>query len=166
MGNEKIDASTVFTMFEEIKTKLNQRPVTQQPAPVPQPQPMPPSRVQHVHSVDLYSSRAAAVFVSLAVVLFVSVILNFSQCSRSARLRDNDLKYRYIQMRGGTSLEELFHLERIFTFDRNRDSIRTLRRRVERYEQLVKQQAETAARAKYNASEAERLKKEVEEMKN
>lgn len=45
-----------------------------------------------------------------------------------ANFRDNDLKYRYIQMKGGVSHIELMELDSIF--EHNRDSVERMRNRV------------------------------------
>lgn len=50
--------------------------------------------------------------------------------------------------------------------DRNKDSIAVIRKRVETYERLVKEQAEKIERARLNAKEAERLEREVESVKS
>ena len=43
-------------------------------------------------------------------------------------IRDNDLKYRYIQMKGGVSHIELMELDSIF--EHNRDSVERIRRKL------------------------------------
>ena len=52
-----------------------------------------------------------------------------------------------------------------FRYNRNDDNISGVRNQVEKYEQLVKEQAEKIEQARFNAVEAERLQKEVEELK-
>ena len=69
-------------------------------------------------------------------------------------------------MQGETNPENLLKLETVFTYNRNKDSIAVIRKRVETYERLVKEQAEKIERARLNASEAERLEREVESVKN
>jgi len=56
-------------------------------------------------------------------------------------------------------------LREVFEFNRNADSIKVIRRRVERYEQLIQEQAETEARARLNAEQADRLQQQVEKLK-
>ncbi len=79
--------------------------------------------------------------------------------------RDNDLKYRYIQMQGAANSTDILQLRNIFEFNRNTDSIRTIRKQVEWYEQLIQQQAENEARAKLNDQQAKQLKQEAETVK-
>ena len=66
-------------------------------------------------------------------------------------------------MQGQTNEENIYRLERQF---RNNDSIRTIRRQVEKYEDLLKEQAEKLERVKQSSEEAELIKKAVELMKN
>jgi hypothetical protein len=68
-------------------------------------------------------------------------------------------------MQGEANPENLLKLETFFTYNRNKDSIAVIRKRVETYERLVKEQAEKIERARLNAKEAERLEREVESMK-
>ncbi len=65
-------------------------------------------------------------------------------------------------MHDGATAGEIKALETIFTYDRNPDSVQLIRRQVTEYERLVKEQAEKIEQARLNASEAERLQKEVE----
>ncbi|KAA6323159.1 hypothetical protein EZS27_027377, partial [termite gut metagenome] len=79
-----------------------------------------------------------------------------------SQYRDNDLKYRYVKMQGQMTEENIYQLGRLFE---NRDSIKIVRKQVEQYEQLVKEQAEKVERARRNADEVERLQKEAEALK-
>ncbi|KAA6305069.1 hypothetical protein EZS27_043280 [termite gut metagenome] len=76
--------------------------------------------------------------------------------------RDNDLKYRYVKIQRQMTEENIYRLERLFEY---RDSISIVRKQVERYERLVKEQTEKIERARRNADEAEKLLKEVESLK-
>ena len=79
-----------------------------------------------------------------------------------SQYRENDLKYRYVKMQGQTNEENLYRLERQF---RNGDSIKNIRKQVEKYEELVKEQAERMERARRNSEEMEKLQKEAESLK-
>ena len=58
--------------------------------------------------------------------------------------------------------ENLYRLERQF---RNGDSIKIIRKQVEKYEELVEEQAERMERVRRNSEEMERLRKEAESLK-
>ena len=61
---------------------------------------------------------------------------------------DNDLKYRYIKMKGDASAEQIATLEDIFELNRNNDAINLMREDVETYEEAVRKQAAFAEQAR------------------
>ena len=54
---------------------------------------------------------------------------------------DNDLKYRYIRMKGEASPESISGLENLFEFNRDDGKIKQMRKDVETYEEAVRRQA-------------------------
>ena len=52
------------------------------------------------------------------------------------QFKDNDLKYRYIKMQGQTNEENIYRLEKQFKYS---DSIKIVRKQVEKYEELVRE---------------------------
>ena len=64
------------------------------------------------------------------------------------REEDNDLKYRYIKMKGDASAEQIATLEEIFELNRNNDAINLMREDVETYEEAVRKQAAFAEQAR------------------
>ena len=188
MSYDKMDSSAVYNLFEEIKDKLDKQP---QPTPAPA-QPteavttMNPEDaekmerltvsldnasekigqpVKHHHTIDFMSNKALIVLVVAISALFVSLVAVKNQRDSLKEFRDNDLKYRYIQMKGQAAPDDILRLREVFDFNRNTDSIKVIRRRVERYEQLIQEQAETEARARLNAEQADRLQQQVEKLK-
>ena len=65
-------------------------------------------------------------------------------------------------MQGQTDVDNLYRLEQQFQYS---DSIRIIRKQVEKYEDLVKEQAERMERARRNSEKLERLLKEAETLK-
>lgn len=61
---------------------------------------------------------------------------------------DNDLKYRYIRMKGEASPENISGLENIFGFNRDNGKINQMRKDVEAYEEAVHRQAILAEQAR------------------
>jgi hypothetical protein len=148
--------------FEKITDLINQINRKIEPLNVPQNFVI---RREHAFSIDFKNSKTAITMLSMGLVIIFSVVGNVWQSTRNRQLRDNDLKYRYINMQGEANPENLLKLETFFTYNRNKDSIAVIRKRVETYERLVKEQAEKIERARLNAKEAERLEREVESMK-
>jgi hypothetical protein len=191
MQNDKMDSSAVYTMFEEIKEnqtkqltaieKLQPDPtltdsasalttedgekievLTEKLDRVDEKLNLP---LKHHHTID-FMGNWAIIALMLAVGAFIASlwIINH-QRQTLAGFRDNDLKYRYIQMHGKATPTDIERLRDMFDWNRNPDSIRTIRRQVERYERLVQQQAENEARAKLNDEQAKQLKQEAETIK-
>jgi hypothetical protein len=66
-------------------------------------------------------------------------------------------------MQGQTNEENIYRLERQFRYG---DSIKIICKQVEKYEELVREQAERTERARRNSEEVERLRKEAETLKS
>jgi hypothetical protein len=175
----KMDTSEVFEMFETINKKLDKlpeksaEPVQFDFAPVYAmterfervvEEVRKPVRVEnhHRHTIDITSSK---VFLSLVVMVLVILGLSYAigeQRRIISQYRGNDLKYRYIKMIGKTNEENLSHVERVFYYS---DSIKIIRKQVDRYERLVKEQAEKIERAKQENEAVKRLQEEVKTIK-
>ena len=175
----KMDTSAVFEMFETINNKLDKR--TDKPVEPVQVDMTAvntllerlesvietvhePTQVKHHyrHTIDIGSSK---VFLSLVVMALMILGLCYAvgeQRRGISQYRNNDLKYRYIKMQGQTNEENLYRLERQFHY---KDSIKIVRKQVEKYEELVKEQAERMGRMKQNSEEAERINKEIHSLK-
>lgn len=105
-------------------------------------------RKEHVFSIDFRNSRAALTMVTMGLVILLSFGCNIWQLNRNSLLKDNDLKYRYIKMKGKATWKDILQLETIFTYDRNRDSIAITQEQIKIYERIVKKQAEELERVK------------------
>jgi len=182
--NEAIDTSKVYEMFEEIKDLVTEFTAalasTSESVPVPALDPEDGKRIEtlaekldgvsekldhplrHHHTLDFMGNRALIALVVAVGALLVSLWINHNQRDTIARNRDNDLKYRYIQMRGEATPADILRLRDVFEFNRNPDSIKMIRQQVERYEQLIRQQAENEARARLNDEQAKQLRQEAE----
>ncbi len=121
--------------------------------------------LKHHHTLDFMSNWVLIALIAAVGAFIVSLWVINNQRQTIARSRDNDLKYRYIQMRGEAMPNDILQLRETFEFNRNPDNIKLIRRQVERYEQLIQQQAENEARAKLNDEQAKQLKQEAETVK-
>ena len=98
----------------------------------------------------------------LIVLGFMAIILGLTLWGTSLKAEkelysDNDLKYRYIQMIGHATKEEMATMDTIFYFHRNNRKIKELRKQVEIFEENVKQRARII-------EQEERLKREKYEI--
>jgi hypothetical protein len=192
--NDKIEVSNVYEMFEEVKA-LEEKQLTSieklcsklatvsESESTPALTPEDGQKIEtlaeklnsvgekldrplrHHHTLDFMGNRALIGLAAAVGAFLVSLWIIHNQRDTIARNRDNDLKYRYIQMRGEATPADILRLRNVFDFNRNPDSIKIIRRQVEEYERLIREQTESAARAKFNATEAERLQNQAETVK-
>ena len=96
------------------------------------------NRKENVHSftLDFKNSRTAITIIVMGLVIFVSLAGNIRQFRLNSQLKNTDLKYRYIQMKGKINHESLLKLDTMFTYEPNKDSIAVIRKQVETYERL------------------------------
>ena len=87
-------------------------------------------------------------FVIMSVAIAVlSVALHLAKHPDYDRI-DNDLKYRYIKMKGDASAVQIVILEEIFKLNRDAQKIEQMREDVETYEEAVRKQAALAEQAR------------------
>ena len=79
---------------------------------------------------------------------------------------DNDLKYRYIKMKGDASAEQIAILEEIFELNRNTEIIEQMREDVETYEEAVRKQAALAEQARLKEQAAKEQESKARSIKN
>jgi hypothetical protein len=180
-----MDSAEVFSMFEKIIERLNKQPEKLAEKPT---EPVKvdtttfeaamerldnaieevkkPSIVEHHHrhSVDfnIHSNWFFFSWIVLAIIISVLFWTLANQRETINQFKENDLKYRYIKMQGKADEDNLSHLERVFYYG---DSIKIIRKKVEKYEELVKEHAERIERAKANNVRVERLQEKVKELK-
>ena len=143
--NDRI--GTILTELKTIIVPLNEK-VGQLQTP-----PNMVVRKEHVFIVDFRRSKTAITIITMALVILLSWGGNIWQLRNNNRLKDNDLKYRYIKMKGEINQESLLRLETIFTYNRNRDIISVIREQVETYELMVKEQANKIEQTRFHTRE-------------
>jgi hypothetical protein len=155
-NNTKIDISEIFALFETINNKLDKPPnkqieVTQVDLSAVNTlterfenlieEVLKPTIAEHHHrhTIDIHSNCFFLSWVGLAIIILILFWLMANQLQTINQYQDNDLKYRYIKMQGQINEEKIYRLERQFKYG---DRIRVIRKQVNRYEELVKEQAE------------------------
>ncbi|KAA6341708.1 hypothetical protein EZS27_010497 [termite gut metagenome] len=179
MNTDKMDISKVYTLFEEIQESLKQnnsnKPVESAQVDMTAVHTMTerfenlieeakkPTKVNHHHVISIGSNKVFFSLIGMCIVILILSFTIYNQRKTISQYKDNDLKYRYIRMQRQTGEENLYRLEQQFKYS---DSIKIIHKQVERYEELVKEQAKRIERAKKNSEEAERLYKQKENIKN
>ena len=82
------------------------------------------------------------------------------------REEDNDLKYRYIKMKGDASAEQIATLEDIFELNRDNQKIEQIREDVETYEEAVRKQAALAEQARLKEQAAKEQESKAKSIKD
>ena len=100
----------------------------------------------------------AAIIVVLAVALYMAKRPDYDRI-------DNDLKYRYIKMKGDASAEQIATLEEIFELNRNTEAIEQMRKDVETYEEAVRKQAALAEQARLKEQAAKEQESKAKSIK-
>jgi hypothetical protein len=123
-----------------------------------------PNTVEHHHryTISIASNWFFFSWMALVIIILELFWAIANQRQTINQYKENDLKYRYVKMQGQANEENLYRLEQQFKYN---DSIKIIRKRVEKYEELVKEQAERMERAKQDRREAERLHKNAESLK-
>ena len=178
---EKMDSTAVYELFETINKKLDKQEKKQtEPVKVDfDTSPIDaaterfkeaaveanrPSIVEHRHTIDINLQSNWFFFSWVALVFIIGALFWTIADLRETnnKYADNDLKYRYFKMIGQTNEDSFTRLEHQFYYS---DSIKIIRKQVEKYEELVKQQAEGIERAKHNDEKPKKLEEEVESLK-
>ncbi len=98
------------------------------------------------------------------IISLVSLVLNVRFVQKMQQLQDNDMKYRYILMKGKVDGSSLDLLETKFSQERDNAFIRSLTDSVKGFEYRSRKQAEALERARLLNKQAERLKEEANKL--
>lgn len=126
---------------------------------------LPPRITQH--RIIFSSESPFALY--LVLFLFISCMilssaLYFATGPNYDRL-DNDLKYRYIKMKGEATPERIAELEEIFELNRDNAKIRQMKKDVEEYERTIRQKIILEEQARLKEREAEKLNNKVTKLR-
>jgi len=100
-----------------------------------------------------------------AMIVVLAVALYFAKQPDYDRI-DNDLKYRYIKMKGEISPDGISELENIFELNRDNDKIRRMRKDVESYEEAVRRRAALAEQARLKEQAAKEQEDKAKSIKS
>lgn len=116
-------------------------------------------------TIDIVSKEIT--FLLIGMGLAISVLgsaLYFSTRPNYDRI-DNDLKYRYIKMKGEATPERISELEDLFEINRNSAKIRQMNKDVEDYERAIKEKATLDEQNLLRQLEVEKLNKRTRSLK-
>lgn len=118
---------------------------------------LPPKIVQHRISLAIESK---GVFWAM-IGMMSAIVLLCTMLYWAARLNydciDNDLKYRYIKMKGEATPDRIAELEELFELNRDNAKIREMKKDVEEYERTIQRKVQLEEQARLKEREAEKL---------
>lgn len=121
------------------------------------------SNINHHFSLSIESPYTLWSFFVIIVIL--SVTLYFSVRTDNVQV-DNDLKYRYVKMKGEATPEQLVELENLFGPNRDNERIEQMREDVETYEEAVQRQATLTEQARLKEQAARKLDSKAKSIKD
>ena len=129
------------------------------------PENLPVQEHRHTYTLDLKSSKTfLTMFVMLGGIFLQSAFI-YRISENNRQLAMNDLKYRYVKMRGKIGEKELTKLETVFWDEQYRNLRDTVRNQVERYEEAVRRQAERLEQATVKERKAKKLLDDVKKLR-
>ena len=127
---------------------------------------LPPRIVQHRISLAIESKGVFwAMIGMMATIVLLCTMLYWAAKPNYDRI-DNDLKYRYIKMKGEATSDRIAELEEIFELNRDNAKIREMKRDVEEYERTIKRKVQLEEQARLKEREANRLNENTSRLKN
>ena len=121
------------------------------------PDALPTQEHRHTYTLDISSSKTFLMMFAMLGCIFLQGAFIYRISENNRLLAANDLKYRYVKMRGEIKEKELMELETIFR-DEQHTAIRdTVRNQVERYKEAVRRRAEQLERAASKERKAKKL---------
>ena len=117
-----------------------------------------------IYRVTPYLKTKFFLFSAGIIICLVSLVLNVRFVQKMQRLQDNDIKYRYILMKGKADGSSLDLLETKFSRERDNAFVRSLTDSVKGFEYRIRKQAEALERARLLNKQAERLKEEADKL--
>ena len=121
---------------------------------------------RHTYTLDIRSSKTALVIFVMAVIIVLLIGFIYRISVSNQQLAANDLKYRYIKMKGEATSKRIAELEEIFELNRDNAKIRQMKKDVEEYEQTIQRKVQLEEQARLKEREAERLNKNASRLKN
>ena len=127
---------------------------------------LPPRIVQHRISLAIESKGIFWTMIGMmSAIVLLCTMLYWTANPNYDRI-DNDLKYRYIKMKGEAQPDRIAELEEIFELHRDNAKIRQIKRDVEEYERNIQRKIQLEEQARLRTHELEELNNRVDNIKN
>lgn len=163
--SQQMDFSKVESLSEKLESSINATSdITVKIESIMEEVRKPVIRERRI-TIDIVSKEVAFLLIGMGLAISVlASALYFSTRPNYDRI-DNDLKYRYIRMKGEASPQCISELENLFEINRDNTKIRQINKDVADYERAVREKATLDEQARLRQLEAEKLNHEAEKLK-
>lgn len=121
-----------------------------------------PSVVINKYSIDFKSSKTFIAIIILFLGIGVSLYFNYNQFQENKRLEQTDIKYRYVQMKGRASYDDIVYLNKSYAErPQYRDSIKS---NVLEFESLISQKVYNQCVNKQNEEVNKQIDKKLDKL--
>ena len=126
---------------------------------------LPPRIVQHRISLAIESKGIFWTMIGMMTTIVLLCTMLYWTAKPNYDRIDNDLKYRYIKMKGEAS-DCIAELEELFELNRDNAKIREMKRDIEEYERSIQRKVQLEEQARRKKREADRLNENASRLKN
>lgn len=117
-----------------------------------------------LNRITSYLQPKSFLLLAGAIICLVSLSLNIRFSERMQELQDNDIKYRYLLMKGKADGSDINLLEMNFSRERDNAFIQSLTDSVTGFEYRSRKQAEALERARLLDEQAKQLKEQADKL--
>lgn len=125
---------------------------------------LPPRITQHRISLTIESQGVFWAITGMMTAIVLLCTMLYCTAKPNYDRIDNDLKYRYIKMKGEATPDRIAELEEIFELNRDNAKIRRMKKDVEEYEYIVKQKTLHDEQVRLNEQAVEHFERQLQKM--
>ena len=118
---------------------------------------LPPRIVRHKISLAIESKGVFWTMIGMMTTIVLLCTMQYWTAKPNYDRIDNDLKYRYIKMKGEATPDRIAELEELFELNRDNSKIRRMKNDVEEYERTIQRKVQLEEQARRKQREAEHL---------
>ena len=116
-------------------------------------------------TIDIVSKEITFLLIGMGLLITLLGSALYFTTRPNPERTDNDLKYRYIKMKGEATPGRISELENLFEINRDNAQIKQMKEDVEDYERAVKERVTLEEQNRLRQLEAEKLNNKAEEIK-
>ncbi len=126
---------------------------------------LPPRIVHHRISLAIESKGVCWAMIGMMTAIVLLCTMLYWTAKPNYDRIDNDLKYRYIKMKGEATSDRIAELEEIFELHRDNAKIREMKKDVEEYEQAIRQRIALEEQTRLKIEQARKLDEEADRIR-